>query len=254
MLDKYSDIKKSILNNFSRFEFKYILNNQIRDEFENNIKNFLYNDPFVYQLKDQKYSVRSLYFDDQVYSAFHDKIDGIHTRHKFRLRSYSHNYEEKLNIFLEKKGRYNNLVYKNRYNLNDKSILCLKGNLLSKKITCQSNTDLITEFTYDYYKKRIKPIVLIDYHRRPYFSKYDPTFRITFDDNLRAMKSDQLYPKDHIHFKKILPGYTVVEIKFSNHIPSWFHKSIQYFQLKRLSISKICAGIEILELQSDENG
>ena len=34
------------------------------------------------------YSVHSLYFDDPVLSAFHDKIDGLEKRAKYRIRYY----------------------------------------------------------------------------------------------------------------------------------------------------------------------
>ena len=48
--------------------------------------------------------------------------------------------------------------------------------------------------------------------------------------------------------RELMPGYTVVEVKFRYHVPSWFHRIIQSFELRRVSISKICRGIEVLEL------
>ena len=60
-----------------------------------------------------------LYFDNKNYDCYHEKIDGLLNRRKFRIRTYSSNKKIKSKIFLEIKGRYNNLVYKDRTPLND---------------------------------------------------------------------------------------------------------------------------------------
>ena len=39
-----------------------------------------------------------------------------------------------------------------------------------------------------------------------------------------------------------------MEVKFRYHIPSWFHRIIQSYELRRVSISKICAAMETLEM------
>ena len=74
---------------FSRFEFKYLLNANRRAALESDLQHFLQYDPFVALRQNHRYPVRSLYFDDPSYSAFHDKIDGLHSRSKFRVRTYS---------------------------------------------------------------------------------------------------------------------------------------------------------------------
>ena len=86
---------------FARFEFKYILSAQKRRAVESDIFYFLDHDPFVTDKEDKSYFVRSLYYDDPGYSAFHDKIDGLHSRSKFRLRTYSQNLKDDVPLFLE---------------------------------------------------------------------------------------------------------------------------------------------------------
>ena len=39
------------------------------------------------------YNVRSLYFDDAFDTAYYDKMDGVMTRDKYRLRIYDHSDE-----------------------------------------------------------------------------------------------------------------------------------------------------------------
>ena len=54
---------KNNFQKFERYEFKYILNKQNRDLIENEITHFMKIDKFAN--KDNKYFVRSLYFDDK---------------------------------------------------------------------------------------------------------------------------------------------------------------------------------------------
>ena len=55
------------------------------------------------------YNVRSLYFDDAFDSAYYDKLDGVMTRDKYRLRIYNHSDEV---IFLERKRKLGDLIAK----------------------------------------------------------------------------------------------------------------------------------------------
>jgi SPX domain protein involved in polyphosphate accumulation len=242
---------------FSRFEFKYILSANKRSILEDELNYFLQLDPFVKDQNDHKYTVRSLYFDDAFFSAFHDKVDGLHSRSKFRVRTYSRNVDVDTPVFLEKKGRHNNLVFKDRV-LIDKNRIdwsdITGASLITNIMENINNNDVADQFKYDVYRKGIAPVALIDYERRPYVSKYDPTFRLTFDDNLTVQKVKEVFPNaNNPDPKMILPGYTVLEVKFRHHMPSWFHKLIQAFQLKRVSISKICSGMEVLGLAFDDH-
>jgi hypothetical protein len=89
--------------------------------------------------------------------------------------------------------------------------------------------------------------MLIDYERRPYVSRYAPEFRLTFDDALRATHTRLLHPHRE-QIRSVLPGYTILEVKFRFHVPSWFHRIIQSYELRRVSISKYCRGVEAFRL------
>jgi hypothetical protein len=239
---------------FARFEFKYVLPLKKRDLIESELKNFLQYDPFVEDRLDKKYVVRSLYFDSPEYSAFYDKVDGLHSRSKFRLRTYALNEKEGAPIYLEIKGRHNNLVYKTRIpvDMSGVDLTALSDDALSAAIIeCAPYSPIIEQFKYDRIRKSIAPVALIDYQRRPYISKYDPTFRITFDEELTATSTGGIYTGSHTTPRRIVPGYTVLEVKFRYHMPSWFHRIIQTHELRRVSISKICSGMEALGLAFD---
>ena len=239
---------------FARFEFKYILSETKRKAVENDLLYFLEFDPFVAEREGHKYFVRSLYYDDPNYSAFHDKIDGLMSRYKFRVRTYSLSPDDNAPIFLEIKGRHNNLVFKHRTPVHLKAgTKAIKGDRLTDELLGTAEESVVrNQFEYDIYRKSLRPVALIDYQRRPYVSKYDPDFRITFDEQLRATQTTTLFPGSNATPRRVLAGYTVVEVKFRHHLPAWFHQVIQAHELRRISISKIVSGMESLDMAHDE--
>ena len=242
--------------NFARFEFKYILSAAKRARLERDLLYFLEYDPFVEHRENHTYYVRSLYYDDPAFTAFHDKIDGLHSRSKFRVRTYSQTFDDAIPIFLEIKGRHNNLVFKNRTPVltKEENWMDIKGSDLSEAILSRTEQCAVREeFQYNLYRKRIVPVALVDYERRPYLSRYDPSFRITFDEMLSTTRSAGLFPSNGQTSKKVIAGYTVMEVKLQNRLPSWFHRVVQTHELQRISISKIVTSMETLGLAHDEN-
>jgi SPX domain protein involved in polyphosphate accumulation len=241
---------------FARFEFKYVLRAQKRREVESDLLYFLEYDPFVQNRDNHRYFVRSLYFDDPNFTAFHDKIDGLHSRSKFRLRTYAFDFKESVPIFLEIKGRHNNLVFKHRTPVQREGTQwsTLSGeDLITILLDKAEKSEVLDQFSFDLYRKNLQPVALIDYERRPYISRYDPDFRLTFDEQLTAVKTMSLFPGDCSTSRKMIAGYTVLEVKFRHHMPSWFHQVIQAHELRRISISKIVTGMETLDMAFDEN-
>ena len=238
---------------FARFEFKYILPQALREDVERELQYFLEFDPYVKERPNHKYFVRSLYFDDPSYSSFYEKHDGLHTRSKFRVRTYTEDPAESAPSFLEIKGRHNNLVFKHRAPLDNGGVGIVKSgaDFTQKVLNIAAESKVREQFEYEILRKRIRPVALVDYWRRPYISKYDPEFRLTFDEKLYGTHTATLFPSSSDRRRALIPGYTVLEVKFRHHIPSWFHRVIQSFELRRISISKICEAVETLELAED---
>lgn len=236
---------------FSRFEFKYILPKSKRDEVESELRYFLTLDPYVAEKPNKKYFVRSLYFDDSSFSNYYEKTDGMLDRQKFRIRTYTDDPKEGCSTFLEIKGKHNALVYKHRspfIDLSEDSFLIKSTDMIPSTLLNTDESPTLNQFRFEVERKRLKAAILIDYYRRPYTSKYAPDFRLTFDDTLTGIKSKTLFPTPRDSVKAILRGYTVMEVKFNHHMPSWFHRIIQSYELRRVSISKYCKGIEVFNL------
>ena len=238
---------------FSRFEFKYVLPLEMREELEAQFQYFVELDPYVASKPDKKYFVRSLYFDNDAHANFWEKEDGKKHRQKFRLRTYTQTPSDGTPRFLEIKGRHNNLVFKHRTPLRAEP----RADFTPSSLWHQTTNDLLAHledgdvreaFQFDLHRKHLKPKMLVDYMRRPYVSKYDPEFRITFDDSLHGTATDWLDPSAKHVSKSVLTGYTILEVKFRFHVPKWFHRLIQTMELQRVSISKYCACMQALEV------
>ena len=258
-MQTYLDNNKKIFQkndglSFSRFEIKYILNTKTSNDIQKIIKDFMILDGYAKFMSNNQYFVRSLYFDNDNYDNFNEKVDGLKIRHKFRIRTYLKERSDSSIIYLEKKGRLNERTYKIRNKIEfDQLDIILKKKDIFKLHNTNINMPLLSEFIIDSYKKRIKPKVIIDYFRKPFINKRGNYFRLTFDNNLSSTISKNLFSSQH-QSKKTIPGYEILEVKFDRTIPPWFQKVIQNFQLKRLSVSKYVLGCETCGLAYDYEG
>jgi len=237
---------------FSRFEFKYIIKRNVSEAIQNEVKNFTKIDG--YANNKNKYLVRSLYFDNNLFSNFHDKVDGVKKRYKFRIRTYADHENFNTPLFLEVKGRNNLRTYKVRtkINKNDLNFFYKQKNLFDLKYRYLNNK-LIEQYIFDSCKKKIIPKVLIDYNRLPLVNKNGLYFRLTFDSNIKACPSNNIFNSTN-NWKVCIPGNDILEVKFDFTIPPWFHRIIQSYQLKRISVSKFVIGMEASNLAHDFEG
>jgi len=237
---------------FSRFEFKYIIKKSISKTIQNEVRNFTREDTFVD--KKSTYFVRSLYFDNNLFSNFNEKIDGIKNRHKFRIRTYVDYKDLHTPLFLEMKGRNNERTYKIRTKIEKNDLnLFYKHKDLSDLKKKYLNNKLVEQYLFDSYRKKIVPKVLIDYTRLPLMSKNGLYFRLTFDSDIKACQSNSIFSNIN-NWKTCIPGNDILEVKFDLTIPPWFHRIIQSYELKRVSVSKFVLGMEATNLAHDYEG
>ncbi|MDB4845923.1 polyphosphate polymerase domain-containing protein [Candidatus Pelagibacter sp.] len=235
------------IQSFSRYEFKFLLNKDKARLIENESQYFMKFDKNVNKNSDYKYFVRSLYFDDINSSNFYEKVDGMKIRKKYRLRTYSKINNSTNPIFLEMKGRINQRTYKNRtlINSSDLHIFFDKKKYVNLLDIYGKNNLVINNFLFDTYRKNIFPRVLIDYKRKPYINQNGLNFRLTFDTEIMSSKNNRLFDNNNLLFwEECKSGYTVLEVKFERSITPWFHRIIQNYNLKRMSISKFVMGVE----------
>lgn len=230
---------------FGRFEFKYIVPDAVRGLLEKELGGFMEIDPFCRDRPSQTYLVRSLYFDDQNFRDYFAKIDGMLNREKFRLRAYDNPGESP--CFLEIKGRQNQFSYKHRYPLDQSLLALISARRWSSLAALDLASPVIKHFAVVACRRNLLPQAGVNYTRRPYVSRRDYRFRVTFDSNLRAIPGN-CFGQTNAQSRGILVGRSVIEIKFEHAIPAWFQRLIGAYELQRVSISKYCRAAEALTL------
>lgn len=238
---------------FSRYEFKYFLTNDVANSIFKIALNFMKVDNFALKYGNKGYFVRSLYFDNSNYDNFYEKVDGMQVRKKFRLRTYNKSLKENSDFFLEMKGRKQDRIIKKRTPLKADFLKYFNSPKDINKLYYKNDKNTLVEsFIFDYNRKKINPRILVDYSRKPLINKYGLYFRLTFDSDLVVAKSNSLFNENNYFApKKYKPGTTILEVKFERSMPAWFHRVIQTFDLRRQSISKYVLGICACGIRSE---
>lgn len=233
--------------NFSRFEFRYMIDAEARVELENVLNFYMTLDPNVCAERHNRYFVRSLYFDDDLYTNSYEGSGAHALRRKYRIRTYTDSIDDESPVFLEVKGRTDEMTYKRRAALPRTIIRALEygGCTLRGEFVKMAHKDpLFSSFNFDAKRMNLRPRLLVDYERRPYISTYSLDFRITFDSALELTVTDRLFERTADCQRLFMPGYSVVEIKFSKKMPSWFARLIGSYDLKPVAVSKYYKGME----------
>ena len=230
---------------FVRYEFKFPLDLRKREEVELEVANFMSFDGHVHPELHNAYYVRSLYYENDAATHYYEKIDGVKERRKFRLRTYGKEFEQSLPIYLEEKNRDGDRVRKHRIPIDSSHLPAFcSSERYTELHEVFSGVYLVDRFLFDAFRRSLKPKLLVDYVRRPYVSAYDMNFRVTFDSVLMSAKTDSLFPPDGENWRHSFAGFTILEVKFHRRIPAWFHRIIQAHNLRRVSFSKFCKGME----------
>ena len=179
------------------------------------------------------YKVRSIYFDDYWNSSYEEKMMGVASRSKYRIRVYN---DSDSYIQLERKLKQGNLVCKQSAGLTrDEVEKILSGDygfLLANK------QQLCKEFYYECTAKKMRPRVIVDYEREPYvFAPGD--VRITFDMDVRAALLNFNIFDSHLPTLNVLePGYMILEVKYTEFLPAVIRRVLPQKSSQMLAVSK----------------
>lgn len=224
-----------------RYEYKYLVPTEQLALLRSLMHPFIMPDKFASRMPGFEYTVRSVYYDTPNFKFYDEKIDGLKTRKKIRIRGYNQQQEDS-KVFLEVKRKNDAIVRKNRFLVPFKDVNCiLYDKEFFKSQQFEGNRDLfdLNCFLYNVHRFSLAPAVIVTYDREAYQSKFDPSLRITFDKNLRS----KVYPRIEELFtdkqlEPVMTGYFVLEIKFSGGYPGWVRSIIRKLNLTRTSVSK----------------
>jgi len=198
---------------------------------------------FSHLLKEDKHSsgdgymIRSLYFDSIDDHDFEEKISGIETRKKIRLRNYG---PDSKSAKLEMKQKQGALQKKRSLNLSREQATSLtKGNYST---LLELNAPLANECYAIMNMQCYRPRAVITYTRKVFIAN-ENEIRITFDHHIRGTESNFDIFSDNLAENMIFDPYLVVmEVKYNGFLLSYIKDILNEVNASILSVSKYCLG------------
>lgn len=185
------------------------------------------------------YLIRSLYFDDIWESAYEEKLAGVASRKKYRIRIY--NYSD-ATIRLECKRKEGACIQKTSAALSrEETEKILAGDywFLAKR-----GERICQNFYRECAVRRMRPSVIVDYDREPFVSPYG-TVRITFDSHVRAgLLSNNLFDEKLPVAEVLQPGWLILEVKFTEYLPESLRQILPIDEAASISASKYTLCLE----------
>ena len=182
-----------------------------------------------------QYEIRSLYFDTLDDKALREKLDGILTREKYRIRLYNH---DSSMIHLERKFKHGGLGYKTSANLTPSQAQAIADGDVGWM--AHSTDEVILGFYTRIRNEGLKPKVIVDYIREPFV--FAPgNVRVTLDYKIRTSVhcTDFLNP-DCITLP-IKDAPCILEVKWDNYLPDVIRDVIQLDNRHSSAFSKYAA-------------
>ena len=213
---------------FKRYELKYMIKREQMQRLLSVMNDYMIPDRYG------RSTVRNIYFDDDTYRLIRHSIEKPAYKEKLRVRSYARA-DEGSTVFVELKKKYKKVVYKRRVSLTEREAM----DWLAGKAHTVPDTQITREIDYfmSFYSP-LSPKVFLSYEREAYYSKDDPTLRVTFDDNILCRR-DGLSLCTDVGGTPILPeGYVLMEIKCAGAIPLWLTRVLSAEKIYKTSFSK----------------
>ena len=169
-------------SNLLRQEYKYYVSEESLKFLRSNLSLFMSLDENL-DPETNSYTVSSLYFDTPFHNDFDEKVDGVRSREKYRLRIY--NNSDKI-IKFECKKRVETVIRKLSSSISKES----SKNMINGDFSnLMSNDDIFLNKAYSKLTSSgYKAAVIVEYDREAFTLPYG-NIRITFDKNLRTYNS-----------------------------------------------------------------
>lgn len=214
-----------------RHEFKYLCSAQQLAWIGNNLQGLMQYDRNI--RTGDRYTIRSLYFDDYLDSCLQDNINGNDPREKFRVRIYDH---DRSYIMLESKRKERGMTRKRSCQISED--LCQKmmqGIVLDMGAV---DSDVYRKFCLWQNTRSLRPKVIVEYERIPFVCT-DGNVRVTFDLDIRSGSIIEHFLEDSIMTRPVMPlGQHILEVKFDELLPDHLYSAVQAERLRQTTFSK----------------
>lgn len=189
---------------------------------------------------DGKYTVRSLYFDDENDTGFNDRKNNAANRQLYRIRYYNN---DPSFIRLEKKIKENNIGEKKNFNLTIDQVNQIINN--DFEWMTEIEDDLIKDFYYQIKEKGLHPKVIVEYTRYPYTYNEDEV-RFTLDYDISSSEDLKNFLNKEINRKPLDDTKAIIEVKWVGELPQVIIDAAELDKRESSQISKYVANRENL--------
>jgi hypothetical protein len=221
-----------------RYEYKYVISAQTAELLKFRLRVLMQADEHADANGD--YLIRSVYFDDERYTSYYEKLAGIRDRNKYRLRFYNFNTNR---MMFEAKRKHMQLVKKES---------CAVSRELAHKMMSgvplalhERTEPLLAEFDTLCFSAGLTPSVIVDYLRTAFVYPINRV-RVTLDQNICAdpFRIDRVYERgpsipvmDH--------DEVILEVKFSEWLPPFLGRALSNVPMILQANSKYCSSLAV---------
>lgn len=187
-----------------------------------------------------RYVVRSLYFDDFVFSCAHDTEKGLAERYKYRIRYYGNSPQR---LKLERKEKKCGRCRKQSCPITIQQYeLIMKGEIA--EVFWNTDSAVLKRFCMDVWKRGFEPKAIIEYERTAYVEEMT-NIRITMDRDIKVSDDvEHFLDGNYLAVPVLERGLHVLEVKFDSVLPSYIKKVLYVNTLQQTSCSKYYTGIK----------
>jgi len=225
-----------------RHEMKYLVSAALRLPIRAFVAAYLDLDAFAAAAEDYAYPIHSIYLDSPSLRTFQATENGDRNRFKLRVRYYDDQPESP--VFLEIKRRHDNVIHKLRCNVPRDSLpAVLAGDAGPVR---EKDREGHAIFLHRMHELQATPRAHVAYLREAWVSRHDNSLRVTMDREVRVEPKFDLVPRTMMrHPVRPFGDRIVVELKYTNHPPAWFHELVRTFGLMQSGGPKYSGGVKL---------
>lgn len=224
-----------------RYEIKYVVPEAHAVRIRDFVRQYLEPDEFTHPETGAGYPVHSLYLDSPELTLCKQTLSGEKNRFKLRVRFYDDNASSP--VFCEVKRRINDVILKQRAGIWRSSLPGLLAGHWPKRADLVKDDDknfaAVSNFWSLAREVHAGPAAYTSYIREAYEPADSNLYRVTFDRQLKAGEfQGEIGLKNHAQWPAPrIPG-VVLELKFTDRMPTWMLELIDEFELQRTSVPK----------------
>ncbi len=225
------------IQTFERREIKFLLNLEQYEALSEVLEEYMNPDPYCVDGK--TYGIYNVYYDTVNDDLIRQSIEKPYYKEKIRLRSYMSPAGPDDRVFLEIKKKIGGVVNKRRVTMTlSEAEEYIKNGTYPADNGKYIQRQVLKELDVLLERYPVQPKQYISYERAAYFGKDDSGFRLTFDHNITARRTEVALDTESYGEQLIGEDQRLMEVKISKSMPMWLANELARLKIYKISFSK----------------